>query len=78
MKYNLNQLNRRLEVLETVLRRPCQTCNDHPIRQVFVDPETETVWRENIPETGCPECGAPVFREMRIVVAESEGSAMIT
>ena len=48
-------------------RRVCPQCFDSPFRVAIIDGATDTVLRENFPETGCPSCGQPIYRELQIV-----------
>ncbi len=60
-------MSRRLRHLETIWPKPrCSTCLGRPHRVVMIDMESDTVVSENMPGTGCPECGASVYREYRI------------
>ena len=56
---------RKLEALYTAPQK-CQTCYGHPSRLTYADPDTGIVWWESLPESGCPECGRPIIREMRV------------
>lgn len=59
---------RRLARLEASMPRPrCVTCAGFPTRVVSIDGDTDTVISETMPESGCPTCGRPVWREVRIV-----------
>jgi hypothetical protein len=63
---------RRLRALEAVyhpLAATCETCHGHPARLVYIDPDTDAVWHETMPETGCPDCGAPTHpREHHLIM----------
>jgi rubrerythrin len=65
--------NRRLRALERVYRpsQRCQTCHGHPYRLVYRDPETDHVWKESMPDSGCPECGVPIARELVLVMEDA-------
>lgn len=56
----------RLRRLESMfIRRTCPTCHDRPSRLVGVDEIGNTV-SENMPDTGCPDCGrAPIRTHIR-------------
>lgn len=72
-----DRFRRRLDTLEATLHRqlnpPCATCKGLAMREAFVDPSTEIVWEETLPETGCPDCGAPIFHEYIIMLPQFEG-----
>jgi endogenous inhibitor of DNA gyrase (YacG/DUF329 family) len=56
----------RVRILERQLAPPpCPECQGKPHRVVTIDPNGEE--RDaTMPATGCPLCGAPVFREYRL------------
>lgn len=59
---------RRLARLEASMPRPhCPTCANFPTRIVTIDETADTVLSETMPPDGCPMCGRPVWREVRIV-----------
>ncbi len=69
-----DSVNRRLGRLELVWRAPvCPTCLGKPHRTVTVDPVSDEVLSESMPETGCPRCETPVFREYRLVAGVDRG-----
>jgi len=64
-------MDRRLGRLELVWRAPmCPTCLGKPSRTVTVDADTDEVISESMPETGCPRCGASIFREYMLIAGE--------
>lgn len=64
-----DSLSRRIGHLETIWPKPqCSTCLGRPHRVVMVDMDTDEAISETMPGTGCPDCGASVYREYRIVV----------
>jgi hypothetical protein len=39
---------------------------------VTIDRDTDAVISETMPGTGCPDCGASVFREYRLVLDDND------
>ena len=67
-----HSFNDRIDRLEQALKpAACPTCHDRPSRVVMVDPVTDEQLSETMPESGCPTCDRPVFREYVIVADES-------
>jgi endogenous inhibitor of DNA gyrase (YacG/DUF329 family) len=65
----------RLDRLETIWPEPrCPTCLGRPHRVVEVDRDTDAAISETMPETGCPDCGASVYREYRLVADRSDAA----
>ncbi len=64
-------VTRRLDTLERRwAARVCSTCHGHPSRLVVIDPETGEETSESISESGCLDCGLPVWREIHLVGAD--------
>ena len=72
MSYEARALARRLEMVGRNLLQSCKTCGDHPTRIICVDPETDVVWSESIPASGCPDCGRAPDRDIALVMSVSE------
>ena len=72
MSSNGHAIGNRLRKLESIYTRPktCQRCFDRPIRVAYIDPDTDTAWEENMPESGCPDCGTPICQELHIIVPD--------
>lgn len=62
---------RRLNTLTKWMQPKCRRCYGTPIRVITVDDNTGDILTENLPPTGCPECGKPILRELRIVADTS-------
>lgn len=69
MRTRSRSITRRVEDLEEGLARRtiCRTCLGRPLRLVGIDPETDEVTSETFPDTGCPDCGAPIAVDLLLV-----------
>ncbi len=66
---------RRMRALELVWVNPvCPKCLGRPSRIVTIDADTNEELAENMPASGCPTCGEPVFREYHHILEERGGA----
>lgn len=63
-----NRFEGRLVRIEQYLKPVvCPTCHGRPSRLIGIDEETNEETSESMPESGCPACGRPVWREIHLV-----------
>lgn len=65
----MSDFRRRLQRLEMMWPTPpCPTCKGRPHRVTWIDSDTDEVISDNMDGTGCPACGASVFRHYLLVI----------
>jgi hypothetical protein len=72
----MSEMDNRINKLELIWSAPrCPTCLGKPSRIVTVDPVTDEMISESMPETGCARCGAPVHREYVLIPGDESRGA---
>ncbi len=70
-----DSFRRRLDRLEEYCQPPvCPACFGRPHRLIWIDAATDRQISESLPESGCPACGEPVYREYLIVTDGEDDS----